>query len=840
VSDKNSTLFQEVGTLNIALDTNYPNWQVTVTYDQNVTGLQAWPGLVTTVNPQTFNINPDCPDTRLYSWQVLSLGFVLAHNSLTAPNILVYLNGKPVPPCNSSASTTTASSCPYQSDPQYVLACQLYQYLVGMQGSSSSSSGAACPYATDPAHVLACQLYDRLMQLQLASSIGAGALQALLSTNVFKGSLLGSGNNVSCAYSNNPTSSNLLCSLYCQIQQFYNLTCGSGPTTLTTPPSCPYSSDPEGVLACSLYNRLLDLQFSSSSGSSNFASVLGLNTYKGSGNSSGGSVTCLYSTNPTSANLLCYLYCMIQPYYSQQCMNAPTSLLWTPTTTPSQSSCPYISDPESALACSLYNRLLQLQAASSLPSTLNSILDLGVFKGSGSSSGGFVNCTYASNPTSANLLCYLYCLIQPFYGQQCQNGPTSLSWNPTTLPPTASSCPYISDPENVLACQLYNRLIQLQSASSASSSTLNYVINLDIFKGSGTGSGGFVNCTYASNPTSANLLCYLYCLIQPFYGQTCLNRPTSLAWQSNTGTSTISMNSIQCIYAYNVSSALLCSMYCQIQSYLGFICQNYTITSAISSGTTVSTCPYISDPQSSLACQMYSYLTQLQDSASGGSSMSSVLSQLLTGAFFKGSGSGSGIYVNCSYRNDPTSANLLCYLYCMIQPYFGLQCLNAPTSLVWTPTTSASKAATTSLTCPYIADPQSTLACQMYNYLTQLQGASSGGSSLSSSISQLIAAALFKGSGSGSGGYVNCSYSNYPTSANLLCYLYCMIQPYFGLQCLNAPTSLVWLPTTSATNLTSTSPACPYLSDPQSTLACQMYNYLKQLQVASSGGSSTM
>jgi len=137
----------------------------------------------------------------------------------------------------------------------------------------------------------------------------------------------------------------------------------------------------------------------------------------------------------------------------------------------------------------------------------------------------------------------------------------------------------------------------------------------------------------------------------------------------------------------------------------------------------------------------------------------------------------------------------------MIQPYFGLQCLNAPTSLVWTPTTIATKAATTSPTCPYITDPQSTLACQMYNYLTQLQGASSGGSSLPSGLSQLIAAALFKGSGSGSGSNVNCTYSNDPTSANLLCYLYCMIQPYFGYQCLNAPTSLAWTPLATSNSL---------------------------------------
>jgi len=233
---------------------------------------------------------------------------------------------------------------------------------------------------------------------------------------------------------------------------------------------------------------------------------------------------------------------------------------------------------------------------------------------------------------------------------------------------------------------------------------------------------------------------------------------------------------------------------------------------------------------------MYYYLVKLQGASSGASSMNSgLLGQLIAESLFKASGSGSGTNVNCAYSSNPTSANLLCYLYCMIQPYYGLQCLNGPTSLVWTPTTTSTRSTTISPQCPYITDPESTLACQMYYYLTKLQVASSGGSSTASGLlAQLVAESLFKASGSGSGTNVNCAYSNNPTSANLLCYLYCMIQPYYGLQCLNGPTSLMWTPTSTGPLAITTSPACPYITDPESTLACQMYYYLVKLQGASS------
>jgi hypothetical protein len=235
-------------------------------------------------------------------------------------------------------------------------------------------------------------------------------------------------------------------------------------------------------------------------------------------------------------------------------------------------------------------------------------------------------------------------------------------------------------------------------------------------------------------------------MIQPYFGLQCLNGPTSLVWTPTTT-------------------------------------QSLAIT-------TSPTCPYITDPESTLACQMYNYLSKLQGASSGGSSMtSSLLSQLIAESLFKASGSGSGTNVNCAYSSNPTSANLLCYLYCMIQLYYGLLCLDGPTSLVWIPTTTKTIAITTSPTCPYSTDPESTLACQMYIYLSELQGASSGGSLMTS---QLTVQTLFKGSGSGSGTDVICVYSSNPTSAELLCSLYCMIQPYFGLQCMNGPSSFTW------------------------------------------------
>merc|ERR1711974_383310 len=106
------------------------------------------------------------------------------------------------------------------------------------------------------------------------------------------------------------------------------------------------------------------------------------------------------------------------------------------------------------------------------------------FMGESSGSGGAVSCIDASNPTSADLLCNLWCDIQEFYGQSCMTVWTTTTTK-TAAPPgfgglqpsgdsgisapatTPLPCPYDGMMEGDLHCSLWKELTSFQEREAA-------------------------------------------------------------------------------------------------------------------------------------------------------------------------------------------------------------------------------------------------------------------------------------------------------------------------------------------------------------------------------------
>merc|ERR1712142_890173 len=74
-----------------------------------------------------------------------------------------------------------------------------------------------------------------------------------------------------------------------------------------------------------------------------------------------------------------------------------------------------------------------------------------------------------------------------------------------------SNCPYRLDPESETLCQLVTELTQLSTNSTPYHSNSN-----------------LVSCPYLNNPTSAFILCKLWCQIENYLGNTCINTTTTV------------------------------------------------------------------------------------------------------------------------------------------------------------------------------------------------------------------------------------------------------------------------------------------------------------------------
>ena len=69
IDQSNSWITGEKATINIRLDKDYDDWNVTFAYNEEVVNLEAWKGDVTSVNQSTYNVQSRCYNSKLYACQ---------------------------------------------------------------------------------------------------------------------------------------------------------------------------------------------------------------------------------------------------------------------------------------------------------------------------------------------------------------------------------------------------------------------------------------------------------------------------------------------------------------------------------------------------------------------------------------------------------------------------------------------------------------------------------------------------------------------------------------------------------------------------------------------------
>ena len=505
-------------------------------------------------------------------------------------------------------SGLTCVICPYIKDPEAVKACELWEELLMLQNPETPISGD--PDLDNPNSV------DTSSDEQELGVIGTGESSSGDNTPQ---------KNVTCSYSKNPTSSAILCELWCSVQEF------SGNTCIT----CPYTDDPEAVKACDLWEDLVVLENleepasttseDQSTGDPNLEdSISGVSTVKKN-------VTCSYSDNLTSASLLCDLWCGIQLFNGINCVT-----------------CPYISDPEAEKACDLWEVFLMLQNSKEPVNTTTGDPSSGEPSSGDPSSGDpssgdpssgdpssgdpssgdpssgdsslgdpnsedivikkNVTCSYSDNPTSAALLCELWCGIQELNGINCV------------------TCPYSDIPEAVRACELWEELVMNESLEETSPASTNTEDQDTVDPNTGnttTATAQLVSCPYTDSPESGPLLCKLFCEVQAHIGSQCcpdqyMGDPEEQAlcslWQElqelgGQVTSTPApLKPVQCLHMDNpTSSEALCELWCAVQEHSGDMCL---------------VCPeeYVEDPASEQLCSLWSEAEILEHSQESGAS----------------------------------------------------------------------------------------------------------------------------------------------------------------------------------------------------------------------------
>ena len=595
-----------------------------------------------------------------------------------------------------------------------------------------------CPikYSGDPEEALLCQLAAELEMLQDPSQVDTYhqyhqyfVFQVTLTT-------LGPPTPITCLYEDNPTSSTELCNLWCSIQS------NSGASCLKCP--IEYTQDPANTTLCNLWTELQILQHK--------------HNQQPTTELPKSNVTCVYKEHSTSATPLCDLWCQTVEYSGKIC-----------------TTCPYQDDPEAVKACNLWEELVELQGSEHPTSDGLDNTTLPLAKN--------VTCLHSDNPTSAALLCELWCDVQGYSHVNC------------------ITCPHINDPEAATACDLWEELVMLQNSEDTGNTIPGEINSGNTIM---VTPGKNVTCVFSENPTSSSLLCNLWCGVQDYNGSKCvmcpyLNDPEAVKacglWEelvllqntdtpnsdnsgledTSSGTSTSEIPSPKrnetCIYSDNQSSAtLLCELWCDVKEYSGIKCV---------------TCPYINDPEAIEACKLWEELLVLQNSEDIADSSLGDTSLGATNPPEKN--------VLCPYSDNPTSAGLLCELWCGVGKFSSKICV----------------------TCPYINDPESVKACQLWEELVVLQNSDLSISENSSAIS----------GGSEPGDMnpkknVTCSFSENPTSADLLCELWCGVKSYSDIACVS----------------------CPYINDQEAVEACKLWEELLVLQNSDEldGGSGSL
>ena len=310
---------------------------------------------------------------------------------------------------------------------------------------------------------------------------------------------------VECKYESNPTSSDLLCDLWCEISLHKGSKCIKCPEK--------YINDIQGDLICDIWFQLEDLKHKIDT-EATVTTPLSSNT------------SCKYADHSTSSDLLCEVWCQIEELKGSNCVFCPQEYqldfesetlcqLWedlidhqnspesTTAANPTNVACKfesnitsgeklcdlwcqiqlfsgsiccpaqYIGNPEEDVLCKLWSELQNLETVNGSETNNSEPLMP-------------IECTYLENSTSSDLLCKLWCNIQNHKGFKCIECPEQ----------------YTNDSEGSLLCELWSELEMLRYDLE----TLNEPPT--------TNSPQNITCKYSLHKTSSKLLCDIWCQIQ--------------------------------------------------------------------------------------------------------------------------------------------------------------------------------------------------------------------------------------------------------------------------------------------------------------------------------------
>ena len=245
---------------------------------------------------------------------------------------------------NAGAALTVANpspvECLYENNtssagPLCDLYCQLQSY----------NGHYCCPsqFTQDDERGLLCQLWSELEELNTANGPVTTTDFPLIP--------------VDCIYEGNPTSSEPLCNVWCEIQAHKGSSCIECPKK--------YKNDPERIIICSLWSELAMINY-------DIVSAGAITTIVPQQN-----ITCAYSDHLMSSDLLCEVWCKIQATKGLNCVFCPDN---------------YKSDPESEQLCHLWATLVELEGGGDGPGDVSSLAP----------------CPHQSHPTSSSPLCDLW------------------------------------------------------------------------------------------------------------------------------------------------------------------------------------------------------------------------------------------------------------------------------------------------------------------------------------------------------------------------------------------------------------------------------------------------
>ena len=269
-------------------------------------------------------------------------------------------------------------TCPYFDEASYsAQLCSLWCEIQGLK--SNKNCQIPCPYLGDPEETLFCELWEELQSLSNAAI--EEAVSASPSTSYAVGPTPAPSYAVACKYEDHATNSTGLCDLWCDVIAYEGGLCLESD-------DCPYALQVSESLLCALWNEI-QLGNTTSAGSTlspDYQNLTGTATAAPNGEISYNE--CPYLTDPNSFTA-CSLWCTLREVAeSETCTGAPV--------------CPYenATTPYDETLCDLWNEAESLKNAGT-SSTLEPSEN--------------VTCPYFNSQRSTDYseeLCSLWCEIQ--------------------------------------------------------------------------------------------------------------------------------------------------------------------------------------------------------------------------------------------------------------------------------------------------------------------------------------------------------------------------------------------------------------------------------------------